>query len=368
MVDEHARGEDEVANVRTHDEPIDWRALVPAAEAIPGVHRRSRLRARKGRGGWIVAGVVAVLAVAAGLVAVRWSGSTGSGSSAVDARPAAMTCSGAPNTPGGRDPWGGCWPAAWNTGYPHGLRGDVRRPVTLTPYTGPCDIREDHVVIEAKLVTCPGMLVYGRDLVIRNSKVNGLVNTNSPTASMRLEDTEVDGLTTQSQAVGVTDVTLLRVDVHNNQHGVHCYGRCVVRDSYVHDQYAAGKGLGWHQNGFITNGGTDMQVVHTTLGCRGGCTSPLTLIPDADISNVVLDRNLVLASPDSGYCINAGSDHRVKPGDLDHIVVTDNVFQKGRNGKCAVYGVVGGWDAATSRNGNVWRGNVMDDGTSLAAA
>ena len=300
----------------------------------------------------------------------RWGTSAEPGHPPVAATsPAAASgCTGAPYQPGGKDPWGGCWPAAWTAGYPHGLPGDVRPVVRLTPYDGPCDIRTDDVVIDAKLVNCAGMLVYAKNLTIRNSKVNGLVNTNSPTASVAIVDSEVDGLAVKAQAVGLSNVTLLRVDVHNNQHGVHCYGHCAVRDSYIHDQYTVGKSLGWHQNGFLTNGGSDMQVIHSTLGCVGGCTSPLTLIPDDDISRVVLDRNLVLASPDSGFCINAGSNHPAKPGDLDHITVTDNVFQRGRNGRCGLYGVVGGWVPATARNGNVWHGNTMDDGTPLMPA
>jgi hypothetical protein len=270
-------------------------------------------------------------------------------------RPAAG-CSGAADTPGGADPWGGCWPGRGNTGVPAGTR--------LTVYTGPCDIRSNNVVIDAKIVTCGGMLVYGSNLTIRRSQVVGFVKTNSPSASLLIEDSEVAGENDQSEALGTHAVTVLRSDVYGDQHSVHCDDRCTVVDSWLHDQHD-GKAAGWHQNAFITNGGSDHLLRHNTLFCRGGCTADIALIPDDDITRVTIDRNLLVASPDSAYCLYGGGSSGNKPGSPDHIVVTNNVFQPGANGKCAAFGPVTYFESGAA--GDKWSGNAWADGKPVAA-
>ena len=45
---------------------------------------------------------------------------------------------------------------------------------------------------------------------------------------------------------------------------------------------------------------------------------------------------------------------------------TDNVFQRGTNRKCGAYGPVTSFDR--NGTGNVWSGNVWDDGTPVAPA
>jgi hypothetical protein len=264
-------------------------------------------------------------------------------------------CPAAPDTPGGADPWGGCWPGPGNTGVPAGT--------ALAPYSGPCDIRANNVVIEAKIVNCGGMLVYGSNLTIRKSKVFGFVKTNSGSASMLIEDSEIDGQDDHSEALGIDNVTVIRSNIHGDQHSVHCGDGCTIRDSWLHDQHD-GAAEGWHQNAFITNGGSNHLLRHNSLNCRGGCTADLALIPDDDISGVTVDRNLLVASPDSAYCVYGGGNSGNKPGRSDHVVYTDNVFQRGPNGKCATYGPVTYFDPAAA--GNRWVGNEWADGTSIA--
>lgn len=264
-------------------------------------------------------------------------------------------CAAAPNTPGGADPWGGCWPGSGNTGVPAGT--------SLTKYTGSCDIRRDDVVIDGKIVDCGGMLVYGANLVIRRSKLVGIVKTNSDRASLRIEDSEVDGRDDQSEAIGMNNVTVLRSNVYGDQHSVHCGANCTVIDSWLHDQYD-GKAAGWHQNAFITNGGSGHLLRHNSLHCRGGCTADVALIPDDDISDVTVDRNLLVASPDAAYCAYGGGHSGNKPGSTSSIVYSDNVFQRGAKGGCATYGPVTYFD--TGAPGNRWIGNVWASGGSVA--
>src|SRR5262249_24981456 len=80
-------------------------------------------------------------------------------------------CHGARNTPGGQDPWGGCWPGPYNTGVPRGT--------TLSAYHGPCTIKHRNFVIDAKVVNC-ALVILGGNTTIENSKVNGPVHNDGP--------------------------------------------------------------------------------------------------------------------------------------------------------------------------------------------
>ena len=96
-----------------------------------------------------------------------------------------------------------------------------------------------------------------------------------------------------------------------------------------------------------------------------GCSADLTGYPDfAPIKNNTVDRQPVRRQ------------HRLQllrvwwrhgrqavlgdPTNATNQVFTNNVFQRGTNGKCGFYGPV--TDFITGRPGNVWSGNVWDNG------
>jgi hypothetical protein len=88
------------------------------------------------------------------------------------------------NTPGGADPFGGCWPGPNNTGFP--------AEIVLSAYTGPCDLYNlDNLVIDSKIINCD-LLVYSKNVTIKNSKINGLVIINNETASLAIQDSTID--------------------------------------------------------------------------------------------------------------------------------------------------------------------------------
>ena len=132
-----------------------------------------------------------------------------------------------------------------------------------------------------------------------------------------------------------------------------------------------GESLGWHQNGFLSNGGSNYTFQHNSVYCVGGCTSDIAFIPDHNISNATVEKNLLAATSYASYCLYPSSASS-KPGTVTGMVVTDNVFQRGANGKCAVYGPVYGWDTpgntpGTDGYGNVWSGNMWDNGQPLGS-
>jgi hypothetical protein len=62
------------------------------------------------------------------------------------------------------------------------------------------------------------------------------------------------------------------------------------------------------------------------------------------------------------YCAYGGHSPS-KPFPIpSNITFTGNVFERGTNGKCGVYGAITSWYDAP---GNVWTNNTWDDGTTL---
>lgn len=264
----------------------------------------------------------------------------------------ASACPNAANTPGGSDGAGGCWPYAGNTGVPAGT--------TLTTYTGPCSISGNNVVIDSKIIDCGGMQVFGTNLIIRKSQMAAdTILVNAPTASVTVEDSDINGSDAIIASVGDRNVTVRRSDIQGSQHGINCYGNCTVEDNWIHDLHD-GAALGWHQNAFISNGGSDMTVRHNSLACTGGCTADLALLPDDDLDNIAVDHNLMVAAPTAAYCFYGGGTDGAKPGTASNIVVTNNVWQRGANNQCATFGPVTYFDV--NATGNVWTNNKWADG------
>lgn len=263
-----------------------------------------------------------------------------------------------PTTPTTPPPVTSMDPAWWvaNTGIPPFA--------TLTPYTGPCTIRTANTVITNKTINCPDrLIVMAAGVRITNSKIVGGLDVESGHAT--LTTSEVDAGQNQWAAVGYREFTLVRVNAHGGQHGAQCDANCSVTDSWLHGQYLPGN-QGWHLNGFISNGGHDIVLTHNRLECNprdngvgGGCTADASIFGDFSAnSRFTLDRNLFMAEPGS-YCAYGGTEAS-KPGKPDHIVFTNNVFQRGANGRCASYGAITSFDS--NAPGNVWTNNTWDTG------
>jgi hypothetical protein len=228
------------------------------------------------------------------------------------------------------------------------------------------------LVITAKTINCD-MMVYSGHLTVKASKVNGIVINDTRSGSLDIVDSEIDGGTTNRNVVGSYGVTVLRSNIHGGEHSVQCWGSCTVQDSWLHGQYIPPGGT-WHLNGFISNGGSNMKLIHNTLSCdahissnNGGCTADASIFGDFDPnSNFTFDGNLFVASTELSYCAYGGYGAGKPYGtQVSGIVFTNNVFQRGTNGKCGAYGPVTSFNAALP--GAVWRNNVWDDGTPLPA-
>jgi hypothetical protein len=264
----------------------------------------------------------------------------------------------------GSPPSASGFPDASNTGVPPGT--------ALTTYTGSCTITTNNKVIDAKILNCD-VSIRATGVVIKRSKINGQINSNEGTSySFRLENSEVDAGVVQGAVVGTTNMTIIRSNIHGGATSVYCYSNCTIQDSYLHGQRLPAS-VNWHLGTFLANdngndpsGRTNAHLVHNTLicdaqpnGADGGCSGNVNLFGDfGPVTSVTVDNNFFGASTGISYCVYGGSSSG-KPYQPDHIVIINNVFQRGSNRKCGAYGPVAGFD--TRRPGNVWSNNVWDD-------
>jgi hypothetical protein len=267
------------------------------------------------------------------------------------------SCSGAPNTPGGPDPWGGCWPGPNNTG-PTG---------TLTNYTGSCDITAAGTVIENKMVNCPsGLYIYGNNVTIRNSQVNGEIHLS--------ESSGGDGLLFENafvNAAGCGDFcraidpqghswTMRRSEVVGGYSSGWCSG-CLLENSWFH-------GIeGSHSSAMRFD--QHSTAIHNVFSCDppnlDACSADTTGYPDFQPTmDWLIQRNLYIAHVNGFFfCAYGGfsegkefSGHELTATNIRFI---ENVFQRG-GGECGGAGPIA--DFAINRTGNVWSGNRWDDG------
>ncbi len=324
---------------------------------------------RRGSRAVLAAVAVAVVVAVLALVAVRVlddeptgaspqdSGTNGQDSGTSDASEPAETNPSAPDA----------YPDADNTGVPPGTE--------LAAYAGPCTITET-VVISAVDATgvCPAIVVQAAGVRIEASRVPRVESTATqvdPTFSVEVVDSEVVAGEWVGGAVWGNNLTVRRTEITGGAYSVHCGSGCLVEDSWLHDQFNP-DGEAAHNNAFLSNGGSDMVVRRNTLHCTptlndtdGGCTADLSLFGDfGPIRDVVVEDNLLKANASSAsYCAYLGHAPGKSFPVATGVVVTGNVFERGTNDLCGVYGPVTSYQVGAK--GNVWRDNTWDDGTEL---
>lgn len=250
------------------------------------------------------------------------------------------------------------FPDAASTGVPAGTQ--------LTPYTGPCTITAAGTVIEAKTVDC-SLTIRAPGVVIRDSVINGTVGNeeNAAGRSFTITDSEVRVGNRPGTGIGSRDFVATRVEVTGGNRSVNCWMSCTIRDSWVHGQFRDDSGV-YHESGIRMGAGST--IVGNTIVCDApdvppdaGCSAGLTGYGDfAAVRDVLVQGNLFPPST-GGACAYGGSSGGKPFSALTASVrFIDNVFVKGRTGKCGAYAPV--LDFNRSAPGNVWSGNVWQDG------
>ncbi len=293
-----------------------------------------------------------------------------------------------PNTPGGPDPWGGCFPGPGNTGVPSNVTPvDVSSGKILPGNSAiPADnqgwsINDGQIYLDTSNAMVDGVKdmngVYvpdGEGGTIKNSYI-GDVDDNSNSGNLMVQSDTIDGGGNASFSPvnapgggGNSTVEVESIDAYDGKDGVHCLGTCTVTDSWLHDNVS--NNTRSHQQGIYLNGGTNDVFTHNSIGCISatGCTADVAIMNAGPDVNIAVSKNLLLASPSSlngeqtGYCVMPGPNAEGSWPKISGISWTNNVFEKG-SGQCALNGPVYGWyPSLCSPDACTWTGNTWDNG------
>ena len=262
---------------------------------------------------------------------------------------------------------GRSFPSAATTGVPRGT--------TLSAYTGPCTIQTDDVVIDGKTINCD-MRILAQNVKITRSLINGTIYSDSDyfNGSFSLTDSEVRMPQSTGTGIGDVNFTVKRVEVTGGSRSINCAADCTVEDSFLHGQYTDQRGID-HESAIRM--GSNSVIRHNHITCDStpvppdaGCSAALTGYGDfAVVQKNTIDNNLIDGGPygSMGYCAYGGSTTG-KPFSkgVNNIKFTDNIFVHGPKGKCGIWGPITSFDL--NAPGNVWSGNLWDDGKVVPAA
>ena len=280
----------------------------------------------------------------AGSTAAKPSSTTPSGTAA---------CTGKANTPGGPDPWGGCWPGRSNTGVPAGIVLDV--------IPGDLEIDEPGYVLENTEVRgCITLSTRANDVTIRNVRVKAscshLILNDAGAVGLEIVDSELDGNNSAASdsAIAGRNYTLERVDIHGTADGIKAGSDVSVQNSYIHDLYIANDS---HNDALQALDADGLVVHHNSAIVRDGATSCVILSQNANsewqMRNVDISRNLFAGG---AYVIYGGYQTGADdPSRISAVSITDNristvIFPRG-----GAYGPLTSADPPiVSQRGNVW--------------
>ena len=306
-----------------------------------------------------------------------------------------------PNTPGGSDPFGGCFPGSSNTGVPAGTTlTTIGSSGTGWTWGGGLFINDCGVTLNA--VKIPGIVVVNSSasngthspstpcVTITNSEIDGWVQVRSTDGSdpggplvLTNDTVNVPNGETDRSPVLSANYYATGLNVEGGRLGFSCRGYCSITDSYVHAGFLTGS---FHYNAVGSNGLSGPLVLrHNSLACDfanndqtainngAGCSDDVGLFGDfGPISNVTIDKNLFVSDAQAyggvPFCLDGGGQTGKQFPTFSNETVTNNVFQRGvppGNGgsnHCGLFGPLYNW---ISGNGNMWSGNTWNDGTPL---
>lgn len=246
------------------------------------------------------------------------------------------------------------FPDASNTGVPPGtvltvVTGNITLSTLGMTYQnkdvrGCITVTAANVTIRNVKVTCRGTDFGGNFTRIWN-KSTGLT----------IVDTEVDCGTNYGHGIGSSNLTALRVNIHNCENGFDAGspGNMTVRDSYIHDLFTGTNNDG-HADGMQWGeGASNMTVEHNTIYNNNGQTAAIIMWdePGAQNNNVLIRNNILAGGGYTLYCARFGSSANV--------VITGNRFAA--------------WafkpaDHCYSPHVTTWSGNISDsDGVTPVA-
>jgi hypothetical protein len=234
------------------------------------------------------------------------------------------------------------WPNAQNTGATGSLTTVAGQTITTDGTTlanvmvnGQLTIKADDVTlrnVHVKTTGAYGVLTYGRNLVVEDSTIEGVVGTTAGLAAYE-----------QGQFVA------RRLNVFNSEDGVRLSDNSKLYDSFIHDLIGTPEA---HYDAVTADMYTGWEIVHNTILNQHDWTAAVWVgDPRYTASSGRLEDNFLAGG---GYVVYGG------PGTGPGIRVVDNVFSTRFFAKGGYWGPVVYWEPA----GNTWSGNTWADGPS----
>jgi hypothetical protein len=328
---------------------------------------------------WLVAGAIAVAVLFAstiGWFALSSSGkptntaaaapagtsagpaSAAAPSASASAAPSATRSSSAPRpsstSPSARITTG--FPSASSTGVPAGTSLRTLGEVTVT---------KAGTVLDGVRAKC--ILIWASNVTVRRSLVRGgncgsdhVIEVSHGATNAHIEDTEIDAayVTPQGAALGGSNFTCLRCNIHGAARGVQIGDNVVLQDSYVHDLYGTANS---ENSAFVSNGGQHVVVNHCTLEQNTVPTGgfALALIPDYGVLNdILVENNLFNGGTYAVWAGDAAADKN-PAWRARNTRFINNAFGRKFFPRSGYYGPAAAF--ATGVPGNVWSGNHWVD-------
>ncbi|GAA0714170.1 hypothetical protein GCM10010199_13950 [Dactylosporangium roseum] len=238
--------------------------------------------------------------------------------------------------------------------YPTAACAGVPADTALTAVDGDLTIDVPNTVVDRKNIRgCVNVRAPG--VVIRRSKVscaNFIAIASFAGAytgtGLLIEDTEIDCRSTRGTAVGDTNFTARRVNVHGCENGFDVDTDVVIADSYIHDLYNSAEA---GTDGIQFAIGRNVTVTHNTIYANGGTSAIIT--HPTTTTNVVISDNLLAGGAYTLYCPRDSS---------TNLQVVNNHFSRKFHPAVGAYGPWTNCEKAAKNHGNVYD----DTGTPLA--
>jgi hypothetical protein len=217
---------------------------------------------------------------------------TAAPTTAAPTTPAPTTSTTPPSTSG--------FPNASNTGVPAGTSLTASGGITVTA---------NGTVIDAKDVS-GSIQVHANNVTIKRTRIRNpggmAIYMNPNNTGLVIEDVEIDGSGNgdSTSAIGYSNFTVRRVNIHNFGEGPAANGNVVVEDSYMHD-FTNYINQGAHQDGIQMEYGDNMRISHNTILMNvDGANSAIWVSAGNSHSNVSISNNLVAGA---SYSLGLGN-------------------------------------------------------------
>jgi hypothetical protein len=218
----------------------------------------------------------------------------------------------------------------------------------LTNYTGPATVSTPGTVIDGKKIGCIEVTVPG--VIIRNSKIScGNSAPDVVTSAdgdytgtpLLIEDSEIDCKNTGGTAVGDTNITARRLNIHGCENGFDVDANVTVEDSYMHDLFNSAAAhtdgiqfaYGHYVNGQVVQGAINVTITHNTIygmGVDGSFGTSAIITNRGGDTNVLIQDNLLAGGAFTLYCEQGATGKNYR--------VLDNHFSRKFGSNVGAYG------------------------------